>query len=104
MRDTLLDDVEDFKELDNALSRIGLNDAERFEIYSMVAAILHLGNVTFEDNPEDTRGGCKVCQSSEKSLTIASKLLGIDSSELRQALISRVMQSTRGGFKGTVIM
>lgn len=70
----------------------------------MVAAVLHLGNIVFEDNPEDTRGGCRVAQNSEKSLVIASKLLGIDPSELRQALVSRVMQSSRGGVKGTVIM
>lgn len=104
MKDTLLDDVNDFSGLDSALTRLGINETERLEIYTMVAAILHLGNVVFEDNPEDTRGGCRMCQRSEKSLTIASKLLGIDANELRQALVSRVMQSTRGGFKGTVIM
>lgn len=69
-----------------------------------MAAVLHLGNIEFEDNPEDTRGGCRVSQASEKSLIIASKLLGIDASELKQALVSRVMQSSRGGLKGTVIM
>lgn len=104
LKDSLLDDVKDFQVLDTALARIGLNDGERFEIYSMVAAVLHLGNIAFEENPEDTRGGCRVAQSSEKSLIIASKLLGIDSSEMKQALVSRVMQSSRGGIKGTVIM
>jgi hypothetical protein len=28
----------------------------------------------------------------------------VDPGELRQALVSRVMQSSRGGLKGTVIM
>lgn len=70
----------------------------------MVASVLHLGNVTFEDNPEDKKGGCKVCADSEKSLTIAARLMGVDPGELRQALVSRVMQSSRGGLKGTVIM
>lgn len=104
LKDTLLDDVDDFNTLNGALSRLGLNESERLQIYTMVAAVLHLGNVEFEDNPEDTRGGCRVVKSKEKSLVIASKLLGIDPSELTQALESRVMQSSRGGLKGTVIM
>lgn len=99
-----MDDVEDFTILDKALSRLGLSDNDKIQIYTTVAAVLHLGNVEFEDNPEDTRGGCRVSKSKEKSLKIASKLLGIDPSELMQALESRVMQSSRGGVKGTVIM
>ncbi|PNF18978.1 Myosin heavy chain 95F [Cryptotermes secundus] len=104
LRDTMLDDIEDFTNMDNALGRLGLSDAERLNIYTMVASVLHLGNVAFEDNPEDTKGGCQVCGSSEKSLSIAAKLMGVDPGELRQALVSRVMQSSRGGLKGTVIM
>lgn len=90
--------------MNGALSRLGLTENERQQIYTMVAAVLHLGNIEFEDNPEDTRGGCRVAKGKAKSLEIASKLLGIDSSELTQALESRVMQSSRGGMKGTVIM
>lgn len=96
--------MEDFTALDSALSRLGLSENERLQIYTMVAAVLHLGNIEFEENPEDTRGGCRVANSKEKSLVVASKLLGIDPSELTQALESRVMQSSRGGMKGTVIM
>lgn len=99
-----MDDVDGFTALDKALSRLGLSENEKLQIYTMVAAVLHLGNVEFEDNPEDTRGGCRVAKGKEKSLDIASKLLGIDASELTQALESRVMQSSRGGLKGTVIM
>lgn len=90
--------------MDAALSRMGLSDDEKLQMYTLVAAVLHLGNIEFEDDPEDTRGGCRAKQSREKSLTIASTLLGIDPSELKQALTSRVMQSSRGGLKGTVIM
>ncbi|KAF5299207.1 hypothetical protein FQA39_LY02380 [Lamprigera yunnana] len=104
LKDSIVDDVEDFKILDKALSTLGLNSIEREQVYSMVAAVLHLGNITFEENPEDTRGGCRVQQNSEKSLIIAATLLEIDPSELRQSLVSRVMQSSRGGLKGTVIM
>ncbi|XP_025829691.1 myosin heavy chain 95F isoform X2 [Agrilus planipennis] len=104
LRDTVVDDVESFAHLDKALSTMGMGDSERLEIYSTVAAVLHLGNIQFEEISEDTKGGCRVTTASEKSLTIASKLLAIDPDELRQALVSRVMQSARGGYKGTVIM
>lgn len=63
-----------------------------------------LGNVSFEENPNDAKGGCQITASSEKSLTTTAKLIGVDPFELRQALISRVMLSKGGGVKGTVIM
>lgn len=104
LTDPILDDYNDFHTLDQALTRLGLTEQTKFEIYALVAAVLHLGNVSFEDNPEDTRGGCQVSKASESSMAIAAKLIGVDSFELRQALVSRVMQSKGGGVKGTVIM
>ena len=48
-------------------------------------------------------GGSKVTGQTESSLYIAAQLLGCDKDELCDALVSRVMQATRGGAKGTVI-
>lgn len=104
LRDPILDDYNDFQQLDQALSRLGIGESVKLEIYAMVAGVLHLGNISFEENPDDVRGGCQVSKSSEHSLSITSKLLGVDSYELRQALVFRVMQSKGGGIKGTVIM
>ncbi|XP_077297660.1 myosin heavy chain 95F jaguar isoform X2 [Arctopsyche grandis] len=104
LKDPMLDDVEDFAKLDQALSRLGISESERMAIYALVAAVLHLGNIEFEDSPEDVRGGCKVKRQSESTLTEAARLLGIDPGELRMALVSRLMQSSRGGVKGTAIM
>lgn len=104
MKDPLIDDFEDFSALDKALTRLGLSDNDKFAIYALVAAVLHLGNISFEDMPDDVRGGCQVSDSSEKSLKLSAQLLGLDEFELRQALVSRVMQSKGGGVKGTVIM
>ena len=41
---------------------------------------------------------------SEPSLLMAARLLGLEADDLRQALVSRVMQAARGGSKGTAIM
>lgn len=104
LKDPILDDYNDFRDLDQALTRLGLTDGQKFEIYGLVAAVLHLGNISFEDNPEDAKGGCRVAQASERAIAITAGLIGLDPSELRQALVSRVMQSKGGGIKGTVIM
>ncbi|XP_012266629.2 myosin heavy chain 95F-like isoform X2 [Athalia rosae] len=102
--DPILDDVEGFNTIDEALARLGMTDDERMEIYTMIAAVLHLGNITFEDNPEDAKGGSRITSDSEISVVTSASLLGVDPDELRQALISKVMQTSRGGIKGTIIM
>ena len=48
-------------------------------------------------------GGCMISPGTEKSLLVSAKLIGVDKEELREALVSRVMQATRGGVKGTAI-
>lgn len=104
LKDPLLDDFNDYLVLDGALSRLGLSETQRMEIYGLVSAVLHLGNIDFEENPNDARGGCQLTAASEKALTTTAKLLGVDPFELKQALVSRVMLSKGGGIKGTVIM
>ena len=86
-----------------ALSRVGLTEEEKKSVYSVVGAVLHLGNVEFEED-SGARGGCRVTPNSEQALATAAGLLGVDPGELRMALVSRLMQSSRGGIKGTAIM
>ena len=82
----------------------GISEVERMSVYTSIAAILHLGNISFEDDPDDNRGGCRVTDQSEASLQTTAMLMGLDPDELRRALTARVMQATKGGYKGTVIM
>ncbi|XP_047022842.1 myosin heavy chain 95F isoform X1 [Helicoverpa zea] len=103
LRDPILDDVEDFERLNQALSRVGLSADEKLAVYKVVAAVLHLGNVEFEED-SGARGGCGVAPKSEPALQAAASLLGIDPAALRLSLVSRLMQSSRGGAKGTAIM
>ena len=44
-----------------------------------------------------------VAKSSEADLNRSAKLLGVNIDDLKVALVSRVMQATKGGVKGTVI-
>lgn len=102
--DPLLDDVNNFHIVDKDLANIGLNDEERFSIYNTIAVVLHLGNICFEDNQDDNRGGCMVTSQTENSLEITSKLMGLDKDDLRHGLTARIMQTNKGGHMGTVIM
>jgi len=51
LRDIQLDDVGDFELTDQAMTHMGLSDSEKLAIYGIVAGVLHLGNIMFEDDP-----------------------------------------------------
>jgi myosin-6 len=75
------------------MDHIGLSTQDKINIYSTVAAVLHLGNINFEDDPESTKGGCKVTSSAERSLSITSEMLGLDIQNLRSELTTRVLMT-----------
>ena len=56
LHDPVIDDVRDFKVCDDAMNHLGMTTEERFSVYTIVASVLHLGNIGFEDNQEDTKG------------------------------------------------
>jgi myosin-6 len=96
--------VNDFNECDQSMDQMGLGKQDKFDIYNTVAAVLHLGNINFEDDPESTKGGCKITATTEQSLIITAEMLGIDQRDLRNALITRIlMTKTTSSGKGTVI-
>jgi len=104
LKDGMLDDVMDFRMVDKDLQNIGMSDGERLAVYTTIASVLHIGNIDFEDDPDDNRGGCRIMDRAEMNLQIAAGFMGLDLDELRRALTARVMQATKGGYKGTVIM
>ena len=55
-----------------------MDEKERLSVYTTIAAVLHLGNVQFEDDPDDNRGGSRIKESTEKSLAFTAKLMGSD--------------------------
>ena len=91
----------DFHSLQKALADIGFSDAQKLEVFSIIAGILHLGNVQFEAS-EATHGGCAIVDSTVPDLNKAAELFGLDKGELTRGLTSRVMQS-RGGNFGTLL-
>ncbi|XP_072907833.1 unconventional myosin-VI isoform X2 [Hemitrygon akajei] len=102
MKDPLLDDHGDFNRMCVAMKKIGLGDAEKLDLFRVVAGVLHLGNVDFEE-AGSTSGGCVLKNKSGQSLGCCAELLGLDGDDLRVSLTTRVMLTTAGGTKGTVI-
>uniref|UniRef100_A0A8C4NXJ0 Unconventional myosin-VI n=1 Tax=Dicentrarchus labrax TaxID=13489 RepID=A0A8C4NXJ0_DICLA len=68
----------------------------------VVAGVLHLGNIDFEETGSSS-GGCVLKNQSGQTLEYCADLLGLDQDDLRVSLTTRVMLTTAGGAKGTVI-
>ena len=55
-KDPNLDDLADFKRMDQAMDAVGITTNTKLDIYRIIAAVLHLGNVNFEENTKDKKG------------------------------------------------
>ncbi|XP_028294764.1 myosin VIb isoform X1 [Gouania willdenowi] len=102
LKDPLLDDQSDFNRMCVAMKKIGLNDTEKLDLFRVVAGVLHLGNIDFEETGSSS-GGCILKNHSDQTLASCAHLLGLDQDDLRVSLTTRVMLTTAGGAKGTVI-
>ncbi|KAI4889543.1 hypothetical protein NFI96_033110, partial [Prochilodus magdalenae] len=102
LKDPLLDDLGDFNRMCVAMKKIGLDDTEKLNLFRVVAGVLHLGNIDFEETGS-TSGGCILKNQSSQTLQYCAELLGLDEEDLRVSLTTRVMLTTAGGAKGTVI-
>uniref|UniRef100_A0A8B9JD85 Myosin VIIBb n=1 Tax=Astyanax mexicanus TaxID=7994 RepID=A0A8B9JD85_ASTMX len=67
------DDADEFGRIRTALKVLTFTDRESWEIFCLLAAILHLGNISFEAGVENNMESCDVMSSDH--FTIAAKLL-----------------------------
>jgi len=51
-----MDDIVDFTLTDDAMTHMGLSDVDKLAIYTIIAGVLHLGNVCFAESHDDTTG------------------------------------------------
>ena len=80
-----------------AMQIIGLTDLEQSEIFRMLASILWIGNVQFE---EDDSGNAAV---SDTGVTdFIGYLLEVDPALVQKGLTIRIMETQRGGRRGSV--
>ncbi|NWH92376.1 MYO6 protein, partial [Aegithalos caudatus] len=78
LKDPLLDDHGDFNRMCTAMKKIGLDDEEKLDLFRVVAGVLHLGNIDFEE-AGSTSGGCTPRARSQAALERCAALLGLES-------------------------
>ena len=92
-----IDDAADFKDTLNAMKVIGLSQGEQDDIFRMIATILWIGNVTFR---EDESGNAAIVDQSV--VDFVAYLLEVESAHVNKALTIRVVETARGGRRGSV--
>jgi myosin I len=90
-----IDDTADFREMETALSVVGFSDSDINTLHEIIAGILHLGNLSFNENPTDSEG-CVISNQPENFLIHATRLLGVDAATFNRALL---FKSVRSGSK-----
>ncbi|KAG8784321.1 class II myosin [Serendipita sp. 397] len=92
-----IDDSADWKETLQAMNIIGLSLIEQNEIFKMLAIILWLGNVQFEEGDD---GNTRI---SDTGVTdFIAYLMETQSASVEKVLTTRVMETQRGGRRGSV--
>jgi myosin I len=92
-----IDDAADFKDTLNAMKIIGISQGEQDNIFRMLAAILWLGNVEFAENDE----GNSVIRD-QSVVDFVAYLLEVDSGAVNKVLTERILETSRGGRRGSV--
>lgn len=56
LSDPSIHDAEEFKVLEQSMDKVGLTGEEKANLFRVVAVVLHLGNISFEENSRDKKG------------------------------------------------
>ncbi len=80
-----LDDVKDFAVMEKSMNDCGFDGAEKANVFRVTAAVLHIGQLDFE---EDGSGNAGVKGDSNKTLAGLSAMLGLDADAVKKALCS----------------
>lgn len=88
-----VDDVKDFEQTIRVMGTIGLSQQEQDDIFKMLAAILWIGNISFN---EDENSATYVADTSVTAF--AAYLLDVEAPALETALTTKIIES--GGFGG----
>ena len=92
-----INDTAEFEATLHAMRVIGLPDIEQDDIFRLLAAILWIGNVQFK---EDGRGNATITDS--QVVDFIAYLLEVDAGQVSRALTVRVVETSRGGRRGSV--
>lgn len=82
-----LDDKKDFVEMEEAMTKCGLDQQEKSNVFRIVAAVLHIGNLEVEDAGD----GSQITGGSAATLTTLCKLLGLKEEDFKAAMCFKTM-------------
>jgi myosin heavy subunit len=83
-------DEDDFNETISCLSNIGLATEEQNILLGLVAAVLHLGNISFEESQNEDHSAV-IAESSCPSLQKACELLGLKEDDVKEAILTKLL-------------
>ncbi|KAM6498673.1 microfilament motor [Amanita muscaria] len=92
-----VDDVKEFHDTIKAMQVIGLTEHEQTEIFRMLATILWLGNVQFEEMDD---GNSRVADTNVTDFV--AYLMDSDAALVQKVMTTRVVETQRGGRRGSV--
>ncbi|KAG2350737.1 hypothetical protein BDR05DRAFT_943104 [Suillus weaverae] len=92
-----INDSNDYADTLNAMRIIGLSNQEQNEIFRMIAVILWLGNVEFHEMDD---GNSLIADTGVTDFV--AYLIEVDSAMVQKVLTSKVVETQRGGRRGSV--
>lgn len=84
-----VDDAAEFQVVLKAMQSIGVSDTDMWRCFQVLAAILHIGNISFEGDP-------KAHVTNTDELRWAAYLLSVEEPRLEQAMTVKLMASPKG--------
>lgn len=82
-----------FHHFDRSLQKFGFDDMQRSEIYTILAGLIYLNMVQFEDDPNAPNCGSMICASSMLAVERVAKLFKFKSNEVTHMLTKRYMRT-----------
>ena len=92
-----IDDRADFAAALEAMRTIGMSEDEQTSLFRVLASILWLGNVCFVENAQ---GDAEIANPDVTQF--CAYLLDVDAAAVQRALTQRIMETQRGGRRGSV--
>ncbi|KAK0465528.1 P-loop containing nucleoside triphosphate hydrolase protein [Desarmillaria tabescens] len=92
-----INDAHDYSETIKAMDVIGLDANEQNEIFRMLAIILWLGNVQFEEKDD---GNSQIADTGVTDFV--AYLMDVDAASVVKVLTSKIVETQRGGRRGSV--
>ncbi|KAF9245846.1 P-loop containing nucleoside triphosphate hydrolase protein [Melanogaster broomeanus] len=92
-----MDDVKDYADTVNAMRIIGLSEQEQNEIFRMLAIVLWLGNVQFQEMDD---GNSAIADTGVTDFV--AYLMEADDAMVQKVLTTKVVETQRGGRRGSI--